>query len=462
MDDIGTGHVELDHGGISAMSSRMSRTASAVIRAALLCLGVFAAANGPARAADPVYDYPIDDPFAATVVGTPTSQQAPLNVPSSIGENYLDARPDRDYPDIFWYTRKMRYLVALQDHPAPLAFVISGTGSNHKSISTVALAFALFDQGAHVVTLPSPTHPNFIVAASRYSRPGSTDDDVSDLLDVMTQIRDELVDDGARIDGYLITGYSMGAFHAAVVAEADSRLHRFDFDKVMLVNPPVSLYESAKRLDAMLLEGIPGGMLHFNEFYSKFMQGFADVYVEARDIDLTGDFLYDIYKEREIKGEDIDFKALIGLSFRLSAANLIFTTDVMNRADYVVPANVELGTSTSLTDYFKVCAQLDFNDYITELFLPLVKKQKPPGILEQLVDKASLRSIEPYLRNSPNVALMTNADDVILGDGDIQWFEDVFGDRAKIWPNGGHLGNLRHHSFIDYFKGFFTIGGEGK
>jgi hypothetical protein len=32
----------------------------------------------------------------------------------------------------------------------------------------------------------------------------------------------------------------------------------------------------------------------------------------------------------------------------------------------------------------------------------------------------------------------------------------VFGDRAKIWPRGGHLGNLEYRENIQWMLDFFT------
>lgn len=56
--------------------------------------------------------------------------------------------------------------------------------------------------------------------------------------------------------------------------------------------------------------------------------------------------------------------------------------------------------------------------------------------------ETSLESIQEYLRNSKNIAVMTNADDIILAPGDIEFLKEVFGDRAYVLPSGGHGGNL--------------------
>ncbi|MEZ5825395.1 MAG: hypothetical protein R3C97_11870 [Geminicoccaceae bacterium] len=422
----------------------------------VLVSGLCGLSTDTTHAAD--YDYPIDNPLAATVVGTPPDQRASLTLPSSLEERRMVVFADRDVPDVFWYADELRYLVALQDHPAPLVFVISGTGADHKTPSAVALASALFARGSHVVTLPSPTQINFIVSAAKHSRPGFTDDDVGDLLRVMTRIRDEFIGEGVEIDGYGITGYSMGAFHAAVVAERDARQGDFSFDHVVMINPPISLYESALRLDAMLLEGIPGGLVHFDKFYEDFMNDLARLYVRDEGLEFAGDFLYRIYEDVGGDVDDNRLKALIGLSFRLMGSNLVFASDVMNHAGYIVPSDLELGITSSLSNYFKVAGRLNFAKYIDELFFPLFDADYPGSSRDNVVEQSSLRAIEDFLRGNPNVYVLHNRDDIILGKDDITWFENVFKDRAHIFANGGHLGNIYHRAFIEIFQEQFANG----
>ena len=67
----------------------------------------------------------------------------------------------------------------------------------------------------------------------------------------------------------------------------------------------------------------------------------------------------------------------------------------------------------------------------------------------------SLRSIESYLRNSPMIVLMDNEDDLILAPEDLAFLKDVFGSRAKIYPYGGHLGNMTYAANAAYMINVF-------
>ena len=73
---------------------------------------------------------------------------------------------------MFWFFgRGMPYSVLKQNRPtAPLFFIIGGTGAGHDSTKSYGLANVLYQAGFHVVSLPSPTHPSFIVTASSRQR----------------------------------------------------------------------------------------------------------------------------------------------------------------------------------------------------------------------------------------------------------------------------------------------------
>jgi hypothetical protein len=50
---------------------------------------------------------------------------------------------------------------------------------------------------------------------------------------------------------------------------------------------------------------------------------------------------------------------------------------------------------------------------------------------------------------------MDNEDDLILTPQDMAFLKDVFGARAKIYPRGGHLGNMTFKDNVAYMINFF-------
>ena len=79
------------------------------------------------------------------------------------------------------------------------------------------------------------------------------------------------------------------------------------------------------------------------------------------------------------------------------------------------------------------------------------------GSLLQLIDQVSLYALEDYLRSSRKIAVMHNADDLILGPGDIGFLRRTFGDRLMLYPRGGHCGNLSYRvnakDMLEFIRG---------
>ena len=91
-------------------------------------------------------------------------------------------------PQILWFDAKLRVWLSAQDKPAPLAIVISGTGSDGNTKTMSVLRAALYGAGYHVLTMPSPTFPGFIVSASSTGVAGDLMADGKDLYAAMQEI----------------------------------------------------------------------------------------------------------------------------------------------------------------------------------------------------------------------------------------------------------------------------------
>lgn len=398
------------------------------------------------------YDYPFVDPFAATVVGTPKGYRSALPERIPVDELEISVFDDRKVPGVFWYNERLKFSLARQPHRAPLIFIIAGTGAGHNSALMKVMRKAFYQAGFHVISLPSPTHSNFIVSASSTSVPGRVSVDAPDLYRTM-QLTYGHVKQRIEVSEFYLTGYSLGAWHAAFVAHLDEQARAFDFAKVLMINPPVSLFNSIRILDHMLIDNVPGGEEGLGEYFSQVFNAFLKVYKDYEFTNFGEDFLYRAYTTYEPGDETLE--AIVGLSFRLSSNNMAFTADVMSRAGYVVPKSRELTSDSSLTTYFKVGIRLSFEDYLDELFYPYYRAREPGLTLDALIQEASLVRIQDYLASSPKIGLMTNEDDVILAPGEIDYLRHLFGDRAHIFPTGGHCGNLPQRNVIAYMTEFF-------
>jgi pimeloyl-ACP methyl ester carboxylesterase len=419
-----------------------------------LCACASAIKPTPIEGPPPPYDYTIVDPLAATVAGTPPGQAAAVPDEINRDEFRLTVFPDREIPEIFWYADQLQFSLVYQDGPAPLIFMVPGTGAGPNSIKSEYLQRALFQGGYHVISLASPAEPEFIVTASSTGITGRPQDDARDLYRVM-QLAYEQVKDRIQVEEFHLLGYSLGSWHAAFVAHLDAQEKALDFDRVLLIDPPVSLYTSAQILDNMLDENIPGGTGNIGLLLGRLVNQFATFYQQAGEqLEFSSEYiLYNLYTR--MQPSDAELEALIGLAFRFASANLAFTSDVMTNAGVIVPKNLELGPASSLTDYFEVSIRMTFIDYFNDLYYPYFNAQDPSITKQDLIDQASLESIRDFLAHAEHVGLMTNEDDIILAPGQIEYLRELFGERAQIWPTGGHMGNLGTRAVTAYVVDYF-------
>ena len=398
------------------------------------------------------YDYPLTDPYRAAIIGTPDEFKADMPDKVDVKTESLKVFENRTSPDIFWYNDALKYSIATQEGPAPLIFVIAGTGADYNSPKASMLLRVFYQAGFHVVTLSSPTHPSFIVSASLSSVPGHIQEDSKDLYHVMEMIWEDIRND-IEVTHFNLTGYSLGGAQSAFISKLDEDRKVFNFNKVLMINPPVSLFNSVSILDDMLVNNIPGGLDKMDVFMANTMDRFSEFYTMGNFVDVDDTFLYEAFKTAPAPPEKL--AAVIGISFRISAANMYFTSDVVNNRGYIVPKNLPLTSTSSLTDFMIVSFRVSFADYFNEYFYPYFQAKQPNLTKQDLIDSTSLKSIENYLASSDKIGLMTNQDDFIMAAGEVDYLQNLFKARAKIYPTGGHCGNMDYKENVAYMLDFF-------
>ena len=386
---------------------------------------------------DDGFSYPIANPFIATIAGTPTALQVAHPRPLRLKTKKLPVRQNREIPAALWYGSRLEYSYAAQSGPAPLIFTIAGTGGYHDTGTNQILMSAFFNAGYHVVGITSPSHPEFTISTSRTSVPGHMRNDALDLYAVMKQIREQL-DDKLEATSFALAGFSLGGTQAAFVAELDAAQREFDFQKVLLLNPSVSLYSSISKLDRML-SAIPGGIDNFNSFFAEIIDRIGGVYTRSTQIEFNQDIVFEAFQDQP--PSDDELAAIIGVAFRLAAANLIYTADVMTDFGFIKPSQLKLSRNSRQDDYLQVALRVGFTDYFHDFFWPFYQDDFA-GDRQAFAESQSLHAIEGYLQSADHIAVVHNEDDIILAPGEIDYLRELFGSRALIYPRGGHLGNL--------------------
>ena len=401
------------------------------------------------------YNFPIDDPYSATIIGSATMMTPGIseNIPLKVYE--LQIKDKKDIPDVFWYASKFKFSFSKQKNKkAPLIFVLAGTGSDYNATRVKFMQRIFHDAGYHTIAISSQMSQQFMISASTNVMPGMLIGDNEDIYKAM-KLAYNKIKDQVEVTDFYIMGYSLGGTNAAVLSYIDEKEKSFNFKRVFMVNPPVELYDSAVKLDKYL-DDYTGGKTAgieklLNTTLYRIEGGLTNEYAN-----IGADTIYNIVKGDILS--DAEKKAYIGLAFRLTSNDLNFISDFMNKSHVYTKNPEKVNKYTNMREYFKAVNFATFDDYVNKLGFPYYKKYNNKFTIEDLKKEASLRVIEDYLRTSPKIAAVTNADELILNEKDINYLKDVFKDRLVIYPKGGHCGNMFYKENVDVMLKFVNEG----
>ncbi len=375
----------------------------------------------------------------ATVFGTPPGDIAPMPAAVPLIEINLPMPWARPVPDFFWFDSKLRVWFSAQPGPAPLAIVIAGTGGDGNTTAISTLRGALYGAGYHVLTLPSPTFPGFIVSASSTGVAGDLIQDGSDLYAAIQRIIVNLPHH-PEITEIDILGYSLGGANAGVVKSIDAREGKLHIHRAVMIEPPVSLFDSIGRLDELFAISIGSGDAGVERLYQRLYAQLANLYRSSDRVAIDEGFL--LGAAAQVLRGDAEFSAAIALTFRIDLMNMFMAGDIYAQTGVVTDPRRPPSVGQPLEPIERVLRGKPFSEYFTRVFAPYYLQHRPDATTASLVANNRLAVIGESLRSDPDYYVQTNADDLILDAPELAWLEATMGTRIAVYDHGGHLGNL--------------------
>jgi pimeloyl-ACP methyl ester carboxylesterase len=360
------------------------KCAAVLALAALLCVAANASGaqpDGAPSGTGPATGLADSAALRATVFGTPPQDIAPLPDSVPLEEINIALPWVRTVPDLFWFDRRLRVWFSAQEKPAPLAIVISGVGSDGNTANLKVLRAVLYGAGYHVLTMPSPTFPGFIVAASSTGVAGDLIQDGRDLYASMQEIISHLPKH-ADITDVDILGYSLGGANAAVVKSIADAGGKLKIHRAVMINPPVSLFASVARLDELFALSIGSGDAGVERLYRRLYARLANLFRTTAEVQIDESNM--LASVAAVLKSDADFSAAIALTFRIALMNMFFAGDLYARTGVVVdPANPP-HVGDSLEETARILRDKPFADYFAEVFAPYYLAHRANSTVESL------------------------------------------------------------------------------
>jgi pimeloyl-ACP methyl ester carboxylesterase len=356
--------------------------------------------------------------------------------------------------------RRLKFTFWLQPGKAPVVYIVPGLGSHRLAETSIALAELAYNDGFSVVNISSPFNYEFMEHASTAALPAYLPVDGHDLDVALTEIDRCLnVSYPGRLGEKALLGYSMGAFQSLFVASTGptnqycvvtkGRVLRFregkqgvkevriapvtnqmpliQFDRYVAISPPVRLMQGVNMLD---------------EFYNAPLSWPAT----NRTDNIENTFLKvaalsqdTLTPQTSLPFNAIESKFLIGLTFRLSLRDIIFSSQQRNNQG-VLQHRID---NFRRDPVYQEILQYSYQDYFDKFAIPYYSARGIASPAETLEKGGDLRTYDAGLRANPDIRVIVNQNDFLLTDDDLAWLHATFGlQQLTVFPQGGHLGNL--------------------
>jgi len=381
------------------------------------------------------------DPAAlrATVYGTPPQDIAPLPALVPLQEIDIKLPWARPLPAVLWFDKRLRVWFSAQDKAAPLAIVIAGTGSDGNTAKLSLLRATLYAAGYHVLTMPSPTSPGFIAAASSTGVAGDLLQDSRDLYAAAAAVVAHLPR-RIRITAVDVLGYSLGGANAGVMKSIDAGEQRLKIRRAVMINPPVSLFDSMNRLDRLFSQSIGNGAQGLDALYRRVYVRLANYFRASDQVRIEDTNL--MAAAGAVLRTDRDFQAAVALTFRMALVNVFYAGDLYAGTGVVTDPHHPPQPGDATEAVAQALLGKTFDDYFNQVFAPYHLRHRSGLTRAALVAESRLDVIGDAVRRDPEYYVQTNADDLILDAAELQWLRTTFAGRIAVYDHGGHLGNL--------------------
>ena len=222
----------------------------------------------------------------------------------------------------------------------------------------------------------------------------------------------------------------MGALHSLFIAAsaATNRVPLLKFDRYVAIDTPVRLVQGVAELDAYYRAPLDWPAA---ERANNLENTLLKVAALSRG---------PLTPQTSLPFSTIESQFLIGLTFRLTLRDIIFSSQRRNNQGVLQHPIRNLRR----TPVYDEILQYSYGSYFEKLATPYYESRGLPSPTAASLEKAGdLRTYEAGLRANPNIRLLVNRNDFLLSAGDLAWLKATFApEQLTIFPNGGHLGNL--------------------
>jgi hypothetical protein len=332
-----------------------------------------------------------------------------------------------------------------------LVYVLTGIGGDASSGTSNFLATELLKQGHHVMVIPSVFTREFADSYSSSGYVGLLNIDSKDMIELFMQTRSYMEEIGLPVKTQNMVGYSLGALTAAHLSEEAAKLPGIEFNKVLLINPPVDLIYGLRFLDKA--HSYKMSEIYFLRLGLSVIRTIKAAMSAPLDLD---SYTMSLENFKFLSVDECNFFIAESLSSSLTGvlegSQDAFDLEILPEK----PLSNSAGEFYQRADRNRAVNAVNFETYIQNFVVPYFRDHNDGSddfksySLNSMNLRVSMYAVAKHIRANPKIYLMTNTDDFLLrGQADIDYLSELFGERATFYPRGGHIGNIWYKDNMD-------------
>lgn len=382
------------------------------------------------------YEFPVSNNFQSTLISSFSSYFLPWK--PKVYTYRQSFHRERNNIKFMQHKNYVSFDFYPSSEESPLVIILSGLGGTSHSSLNEFYAKLLVAQGFQVISIGNQFNWKFNLAVMDNATPGYIPRDIIDIHEYLQSIFAYLGKTPKDFQRIHLLGYSLGALNAAFLTDYDDKKDYFNFDNVVLVNPPVSVLSSSRQLDELIktFQLMPMKQkVYLNNKLGNLTFQYARRPPSHKEmLQILGQFPFSEYEA----------KAMIGQSFNESLAESIFVSELINKNGHINTHSTHYSPQAGLDE----ARMFNYWGYYQEILLPYLYSSFPNKSSAQLIKEMSLESKFDFLKERKGLSVFHNLDDIILKEEDLKRMENQLGRKLKTYPLGGHLGNIWHEKNV--------------
>ncbi len=313
-----------------------------------------------------------------------------------------------------------------------LVFILPGLGGFRVSGLVRTLASRISEAGYTVVSISNPFHREFIDGAGQGALPGFTPDDVTRVRAVLARIAGALRESSGA-EPHAVVGASLGGLYSLFLAAEADREDALGFERFVAINPPVDTLYALQQLD---------------EYYAAALEwpnGSRRAHIEGVLLKAAVLGTQTLGSDLRLPFDSTESRFLIGATYRHVLRDTIFVTQQLRNLQVLR----RTWTDVRREPVYREIAAFSYEEYMHDFVLPFQNGPSSDASPATRIERTGVRWLEPRLVDEPRLRVFTNADDFLLHDSDLAWLRSTLGSRLRVFPHGGHLGNLVDPDVLD-------------